>query len=208
MNQISHTQKIGHSRQALPFGARPLSGAMLSHPVSSMTRPARATRLDAPPPLATAFHVRASRSSAISVSLKPNPQPRRKRQTVSCLTSSPRSASISCNTAGEFRTRSNIHSRRGSRTGRRYPPIFAGLTEPVRAARSLHFTKRPTAQLQTAPQPGDGSLQPASRKQHVREDHSGKVASSLPASFTGMDPEPHPTLKGNPNSMQPKTEPI
>ena len=29
MNQISHTQKIGHSRQALPFGAWPLSGAML-----------------------------------------------------------------------------------------------------------------------------------------------------------------------------------
>ena len=66
---------------------------------------------------------------------------------------------------------------------------------------------RATAQLQTAPQPGDGSLQPASRKQHVREDHSGKVASSLPASFTVMDPEPHPTLKGNPNSIHSKTEP-
>ena len=46
MNQISHTQKIGHSRQALPFGARPLSGAMLVFTrVSSMNTDRRgATR--------------------------------------------------------------------------------------------------------------------------------------------------------------------
>ena len=56
---------------------------------------------------------------------------------------------------------------------------------PSRSApRAVSTSQRPTAQLQTAPQPGDGSLQPVSRKQYVREDHSGKVASSILASFT------------------------
>ena len=151
-----------------------------------------------------------SRSSATSVFLETEPAAAQKTPdsiVAHRAPAPPRSAGISCNTAGEFRTRSNSHSRRGSRTGRRHPPIFAGLTEPVHAARSLHFTMLDGATPNRSAA-GDGSLQPALRKQHVREDHSGKVASSLPASFTGMDPEPHPTLKGNHNSMQPKTEPI
>ena len=55
---------------------------------------------------------------------------------------------------------------------------------PSRSApRAVSTSQCPTAQLQTAPQTGDGSLQPVSRKQHVREDHSGKVASSIPTSY-------------------------
>ena len=98
-----------------------------------------------PPPLAAALYVGAValvRHQRLFLKLKP--QPRRNRQTVSWLTTIPRSArrrrrpfSVTC---GQLRTCSNSHSRCGSRTGRRYPPIFAGLTEPVRRARSAHFT--------------------------------------------------------------------
>lgn len=41
---------------------------------------------------------------------------------------------------GHLRTCSKSQSPCGSRIGRRYPPIFAGLTEPVCRTRSVHFT--------------------------------------------------------------------
>lgn len=95
------------------------------------------------PPLRASFHIRACTFVDDRCPfLKLGPQRRRNRQTVSWLTAMPRSASFSCSmasvTCGQARTCSGSHVRCGSSIGRRYPPIPAGLTEPVCAARCVH----------------------------------------------------------------------
>ena len=211
MNQISHTQKIGHSRQALPFGARPLSGAMLVFTqISSMNTDRRGSIRPqwCRHRSRRRFTSARSRSSAISVFLETKPRSRAENARQYRASPRPRAPPASPATRPESSAPDPTANPDAT-------PEPGGDTRPSSQAspsrsapRAASTSQRPTAQLQTAPQPGDNSLRPVSRKQHVREDHSGKVASSIPASFTVMDSEPHPILKENPNPIHSKTEPI